>query len=112
MKRHFPNTILPRYRAAAQFVYFNDLIESTQNISLNNHKMQLYNDVMTNLINPASSIFNVNEQNNNEVITSAIQFLKNRAQPCNELTPSNGLDNVAADFLKEFQNDPDANVEI
>ena len=79
MKRHFPNTILPRYRAAAQFVYFNDLIESTQNISLNNHKMQLYNDVMTNLINPASSIFNVNEQNNNEVITSAIQFLKNVA---------------------------------
>ena len=42
----------------------------------------------------------------------AIQFLRNRAQPCEELTPSNGLDNVAADFLKEFQNDADANVEI
>jgi len=127
MKRHFPNTILPRYRAAARFVYFNDLIESTQNISLNNHKIQLYNDVMTNLIDPASSIFNINEQNNNEVITSAIQFLKSVAanerrkevlivqQYLNQLQrdlPPNILNNK--DFndiynkLQQFMNDPES----
>ncbi len=42
----------------------------------------------------------------------AIDFLRNRAQPAGELSESNGLDRAAEDFLKEFQRDPEANVEI
>ena len=42
----------------------------------------------------------------------AIEFLKNKAQSRNELTPSKGLTKIAEDFLKDYQKDANANVEI
>ena len=42
----------------------------------------------------------------------AINFLKTKAVPVCELTPSKGLNKIASDFLVEFQKDPNANVEL
>ena len=42
----------------------------------------------------------------------AIEFLKNKAQSRNELTPSKGLTKIAEDLLKEYQNDAMTNVPI
>ena len=45
-------------------------------------------------------------------VDEAIQFLRSQAQRVDELTPSKGLNKVAADFLREFQKDANANVEL
>ena len=42
----------------------------------------------------------------------AIDFLKNKAVAVKELTPSKGLNNIALDFLKEFQRDENSNIEM
>lgn len=42
----------------------------------------------------------------------AIYFLKTKAEAAETLTPSKGLNKIAADFLAEYQKDANANVEI
>ena len=42
----------------------------------------------------------------------AIDFLKNKSNSRNELTPSKGLTKIAEDFLKEYQKDAKAEVEL
>lgn len=42
----------------------------------------------------------------------AIEFLKNKAMSRNELAPSKGLTKIAEDFLKEYQKDASAKVEL
>ena len=42
----------------------------------------------------------------------AINFLKTKAVAVAALTPSKGLNKIAADFLTEFQKNADANIEI
>ena len=41
-----------------------------------------------------------------------IDFLKNKAEAVEELTPSKGLNKIAIDFLAEFQKDVNADVEM
>ena len=45
-------------------------------------------------------------------VDEAINFLRSKAQRVDSLTPSKGLNKVAADFLREFQKDANANVEL
>ena len=42
----------------------------------------------------------------------AIDFLRRQAKPVDELTPSKGLCKIAADFLREYQKDANANVDM
>ena len=42
----------------------------------------------------------------------AIDFLKNKSKSRNELTPSKGLTKIAEELLKEYQKDPNSNVDI
>lgn len=77
--------LLPEYDASARFCYFYDLYSSARKIKQTNKplarkKIELYNDAKKNLLFQGKQVFGVRKNNKNEVITSAINFLKKAAE--------------------------------
>ena len=60
---------------------------------------------------PKSNIV-IKTQEGPAAFDEAIDFLKNKSNSRNELTPSKGLTKIAEDILKEYQKDANSNVEI
>ena len=89
-KGHFSEKeILPNFNLENKFCYFLDLYMTTEkrtdgerhNKPLDKYKKQLANDAMKSFVTPMHQALRItNSNNNNEIIESAIQFLRDVAE--------------------------------